>query len=70
MAQSTTPRLRSQLHRLQSPTAPQPELGLEGVLPKAIIIQILKGRLGRLGVRRIIINPPSFPSSPFKSWPF
>jgi len=42
MAQSTTPRLRAQIHRLQNPPAPQPELGLEVVLPKATILQILK----------------------------
>jgi hypothetical protein len=46
VAQSTTSRLRSQLHRLQNPTAPQPELGLEDVLPKATIIQILKEEEG------------------------
>lgn len=42
MAQSTTPRLRSQIHRLCNPTAPQPELGVEAVLPKATVEQVLK----------------------------
>jgi putative transposase len=41
MAQATTPRFRSQLHRLPNPPAPQPELGLEGILPKATIMQVL-----------------------------
>ena len=41
MAQFTTPRLRSQIHRLRTQPAPQPELGLDGVLPKATIQRIL-----------------------------
>jgi hypothetical protein len=41
MAQSTTPRLRSQFHRLRHRMAPQPELGLEDVLPKATVETIL-----------------------------
>ena len=42
MAQSTAPRLRSQFFRLRNQPAPQPELGLDGILPKATIQQILK----------------------------
>ena len=41
MAQSTTPRLRSQIHRLRIRPAAQPELGLEDVLPEATIGQVL-----------------------------
>ena len=50
MAHSTTPQLRSQIHRLRYPTASQPELGLEGVLPKAIVAQILQEE-GAVGSR-------------------
>jgi hypothetical protein len=42
MAHPTTPRLRAQIHRLGNPKAPQPELGLEAVLPKATVERILK----------------------------
>lgn len=41
MAQSTTPRLRSQFHRLAAQHAPQPELGLEDILPAATFKQVL-----------------------------
>jgi hypothetical protein len=41
MAQSTTARLRSQVHRLRTQQAPQPELGLEDILPAATVQQIL-----------------------------
>ena len=47
MAQSTTPRLRSQIHRLRNQPAPQPALGLEEVLPKATIEQILQEEGGQ-----------------------
>src|SRR5213593_1038231 len=42
MAQSTTPRLRSQIHRLQTQPAAQPELGLDEILPEVTVQQILK----------------------------
>jgi hypothetical protein len=42
MAHSTTPRLRSQFQRLQTETAEQPELGLDRVLSKDTILQVLK----------------------------
>lgn len=42
MAHSTTPRLRSQIHRLRTQPAPQPELGLDGILPEAAVQQVLK----------------------------
>lgn len=42
MAHPTTPRLRAQIHRLGNPTAPQPELGVEEVLPTAVVTQVLK----------------------------
>jgi hypothetical protein len=42
MAQSTTPRLRFQAHRLRTQPPPHPQLGLEGVLPEATVKQILK----------------------------
>jgi len=41
MAQSTTPRLRFQIHRLRTQPAPQPELGLDAILPEATVQQIL-----------------------------
>ena len=41
MAHPTTPRLRAQIHRLGNPAAPQPELGVEEVLPKATVEQVL-----------------------------
>jgi hypothetical protein len=41
MSHSTTARLRSQLHRLTTPPAPRPELGLDGILPQATVVQIL-----------------------------
>ena len=37
MAQFATPRLRFQFHRLQTQPPPQPNLGLEGVLPEATV---------------------------------
>jgi hypothetical protein len=42
MAHPITPRLRAQIHRLGNPAAPQPELGVEAVLPKATVEQVLK----------------------------
>jgi hypothetical protein len=42
MAHSTTPRLRFQIHRLRQQPAPQPELGLDGILPEATVQQILR----------------------------
>jgi hypothetical protein len=42
MAHPTTPRLRAQIHRLGNPLAPQPELGLEAVLPQATVERVLK----------------------------
>jgi putative transposase len=42
MAQSTTPRLRAQIHRLGNPAAPRPDLGVEEVLPKATVERVLK----------------------------
>ena len=47
MAQFTTPRLRSQIHRLRNQPAPQPALGLEEVLPKATIEQVLQEEGGK-----------------------
>jgi Transposase DDE domain len=47
MAQSTTPRLRSQIHRLRNQPAPQPALGLEDVLPKTTIEQVFQEEGGR-----------------------
>src|SRR4029077_1598890 len=41
MAHCTTPRLRFQMFRLQQQPAPQPELGLDGVLPELTVQQIL-----------------------------
>jgi putative transposase len=42
MAYSTTPRLQSQIHRLQNQSPPQPELGLGGILPEATVRQVLR----------------------------
>lgn len=42
MAQFATPRLRFQFNRLQTQPPPQPDLGLEGVLPEATIKQVLR----------------------------
>jgi hypothetical protein len=42
MAHPTTPRYRAQIHRLGKSTAPQPELGVEEVLPKATVERVLK----------------------------
>jgi Transposase DDE domain len=42
MAQSTTPRFRAQLDRLQTPSIGSPELGVEEVLPKATVEQVLQ----------------------------
>jgi hypothetical protein len=47
MAHAPTPRLRAQVHRLGNPKAPQPELGLEAVLPKATIERVLTEEGGR-----------------------
>jgi DDE family transposase len=55
MAQSTTPRLRSQIHRLQTQPALQPELGLDGVLPVATIQRILREEGGTW--RSILYTP-------------
>ena len=41
MAQSTTPRLRSQISRLRHRAAAQPELGLDTLLPEATVQQVL-----------------------------
>jgi hypothetical protein len=41
MSHSTTARFRSQLPRLTTPPAPQPELGLDGILPQATVEQVL-----------------------------
>ncbi len=41
MAQFTTLRLRPQINHLRTQPAPQPELGLDGALPKATIQRIL-----------------------------
>jgi Transposase DDE domain len=41
MTHPTTPRLRAAIHRLGNPKAPQPELGLEAVLPKAQVERVL-----------------------------
>jgi Transposase DDE domain len=41
MAHSTTPRLRFQIHRLRQQPPPQPELGLDGILPEATVRQVL-----------------------------
>jgi hypothetical protein len=40
-AHPTTPRLRAPIHRLGNPKAPQPDLGLEAVLPKATVERVL-----------------------------
>jgi hypothetical protein len=42
MAHSTTPRLRFQIHRLRQQPPPQPELGLDGILPEATVRQVLQ----------------------------
>ena len=41
MSHSTTARLRFQIHRLTTHRAPQPELGLDEILPQATVTQIL-----------------------------
>jgi hypothetical protein len=41
MAHPTTPRPRAQIHRLGQSTAPQPELGVEEILPKATVERVL-----------------------------
>jgi len=41
MSHSTTARLRFQIHRLTTHQAPQPELGLDEILPQATVTQIL-----------------------------
>jgi hypothetical protein len=46
MAQSTTARLHTQVHRLVH-QAPQPDLGIEDVLPKATVEQVLHEEGGR-----------------------
>src|SRR5262249_3066359 len=47
MAQSTTPRLRFQIHRLTTQQAAQPELGLEEILPAATVQAILTAEAAR-----------------------
>src|SRR5688500_14970126 len=42
MAHSTTVRLRGQIHRLRQQPPPQPDLGLDGILPEATVQQILR----------------------------
>jgi hypothetical protein len=42
MAHSTTAHLRFQVHRLRQQPPPQPELGLDGILPEATVQQILR----------------------------
>jgi putative transposase len=42
MAHSTTPRFRAQFFRFQRRVVDQPELGLDGILPDAMVQQILK----------------------------
>src|SRR5262245_52607388 len=42
MAHPTTPRLHAPIHRLGNPKAPQPDLGVEAVLPKATVERVLK----------------------------
>ena len=48
MAQSITARLRSQIHRLRTQAAPQPELGLDSVLPAATVTRVLTEEGGTL----------------------
>jgi histone H3/H4 len=55
MAHSTTPRLRAQIHRLGTQPAPQPELGLEDILPKATVQKILREEGGTW--RAILYTP-------------
>jgi hypothetical protein len=55
MAQSTTPRLRSQIHRLRTPPASAPELGLEAVLPQATVEKVLREEGGTW--RSILYTP-------------
>ncbi len=47
MAQSTTPRFRAPFHRLRNPGTVPPELGVEEILPKATVEQVLKEEGGR-----------------------
>ncbi len=42
MTQSTAPRLRFQIFRLRRRPADQPELGLESLLPEAVVREVLK----------------------------
>jgi len=42
MAQSTAPKLRFQILRLRQRAAAQPELGLDPILPEAVVHQVLK----------------------------
>jgi len=42
MAHSITPRLRFQIHRLRQQPPPQPQLGLDGILPEATVRQVLQ----------------------------
>jgi hypothetical protein len=42
MAHPTTPRLRAQIHRLDNPGEPPPELGVEEILPKTTVEQVLR----------------------------
>ena len=42
MAQSTTPRFCALFHRLRNPGTVPPELGVEEILPRATVEQVLK----------------------------
>ena len=42
MSQFTTPRFRFQVFRFQNPSGPQPELGLDSILPPALVRQVLE----------------------------
>ena len=42
MVQSTAPRLRFQSFRFQQQAATQPQLGLDGILPEAMVQPVLK----------------------------
>ena len=63
MAQSTAPRLRFQFFRLQQQAAAQPRLGLDGILPEAMVQQVLKEE--GASWKRVVYTPgsPSGPSS-------
>jgi hypothetical protein len=55
MVQSTAPRLRFQLFRLQRPAAAEPGLGLDGILPEAMVRQVLEEEGARW--KRIFYTP-------------